>query len=1302
MASQEMKAQAADVAASALEKGKPAVVNSDGADEVERETKEGLKKEEELPQASFAHFLRIFSYGKTTDFLFMATGAVAAIGAGVTFPLMNVIFGNTIKNFSASANVNSSITPNSLMASTNRNSLYMVYLFIAKLVLVYVMMYSFRRVGTRLSAAIRFDYLKALFAQSVSELDKLPSGEAAQTITGGANVLQIGITDKLGTLLQFSALIIGSFVVAFIYSWRLTLVTSSAMLVIIVVFCVVIPIWIKMQKTVDFANGQATSIASETIGAIRMVIACGAESRMAQRHGKWIAEARRRGLKQSPLLGVQLGPLFFVMFADYALSFWYGVKLYQQNRIDNVGNVLIVLISIMLAVMSLGSVIGPLNAATKSAAAAADFFDMIDRPIMPRHGLKEPDVSAVEDIVFEGVTFAYPTRPHVKVMDNFSATFEKGKLTAIVGPSGSGKSTVVGLIERWYQLEPETGGRVVPKKASDNLEPATDEENVALAGTIRIGETQLKDVDMKWWRSQIGLVQQEPFIFNDTILANVAYGLVGTEWENADESITRAKVKEACEEAFADEFISRLPLGYDTQVGESGMKLSGGQRQRLAIARAIVKRPKILIFDEATSSIDVRGERIVQAALDRVAKDRTAITIAHRLSTIRKADKIIVVYKGRLVEQGSHDELVAINDGVYRNLVNAQQIMMGSDNKERGIEEEAMGIMNEKEDFETMEQNTVDEVPYKRKDIIRSFGKLLIENRKYLHWLALTVIGSVGGGAAVPVMAVLMANLITVFSDFLKGTQAMTDASERWSLAFVYLSIGVGISYFLVGWASNTLSVNISTTYRQQYYEGIVQKPVRFFDKDENSTGSLVSRISTDTTQLQELMGTNMGFVYIAMISLTSCVILGLVIGWKLALVALVAALPLTFTAGYYRLRYEIKFEKMNAAVFAESSKFASEAFGAVRTVTSLTLEDMILLRYEKLLKAHVDESEKKSRYRTIIFALSDSVNLLCMALTFWYGGKLLAAGEYNLKRWFIIYTAIIQGSEAAGNWMSFAPNMAQAAAASNRILSLREIKAKKVGKVIETSGGVDIEFKDVQYMYPSRDLPIFSSLNIHIKKGQFAALVGPSGCGKSTIISLLEQFYPVTNGAITFDGHDITDLDVKEYRRLISLVAQEATLFQGTIRENILLGVESATDAEMEKACRDAEIHDFIVSLPDGYGTDIGSKGVALSGGQKQRISIARALIRDPQVLLLDEATSSLDSESEKLIQSAFERAGKGRTMVVVAHRLATVQNADVIFVLGGSGAGGARVLEQGSHVELLERRGVYYQMCQSQALDR
>jgi ATP-binding cassette subfamily B (MDR/TAP) protein 1 len=273
--------------------------------------------------------------------------------------------------------------------------------------------------------------------------------------------------------------------------------------------------------------------------------------------------------------------------------------------------------------------------------------------------------------------------------------------------------------------------------------------------------------------------------------------------------------------------------------------------------------------------------------------------------------------------------------------------------------------------------------------------------------------------------------------------------------------------------------------------------------------------------------------------------------------------------------------------------------------------------------------------------------------------------------------------------------DMAQANAAANRILSFREISqpsSQKSSTIPSTSeGGPKIELSHVKFKYPTRDVPVFKDLNLSIEAGQFAALVGPSGCGKTTVVTLLERFYNPQSGSITLDGVDISTLDMATYRKSLSLVSQEPTLYKGSVRDNVVLGVNPSdvTDDDIQQACKDAEIHDFITSLPDGYDTDVGLKGVALSGGQKQRICIARALIRKPRVLLLDEATSSLDSESEKLVQAAFERAAKGRTMLVVAHRLATVQNADVIFVFGDG-----KVLEKGSHGELLRRRGLYWQM--------
>ncbi|KAL2064897.1 hypothetical protein VTL71DRAFT_4037 [Oculimacula yallundae] len=1269
---------------------------------------------------TFSHYWRIFTYSTVSDKSFLAVAAVAQIGTGTTLPLMNIVFGNLVGKFSDYFIPGSTTTKKEFQDGLNKLTLYLVYLFIARWFLSYFSMYAFRMVGLRMSAKLRLEYLKALVSLPISTLDTLPTGQASNTLTNTANTLQVGISEKLGMILQFLALIFAAVIIAFTYSWSLTLVTSSILVFISLVYGIVVPINIKLQKEMEHADEKASSIAGEVLASMRMIVACGAESRVAKKYSGWIQESLRRGLKMSPMMGAQFAPLFFAIYAVMALAFWFGFKLLDDGKIKNVGDILIVLMSVMMIAFSVSQTAGPIMAVTKAAAAATDFFAVIDAPKPSTSGLEAPEISSAKDIVFNSVTFAYPSRPHVTVLDNLNIEIESGKITAIVGASGSGKSTIVGLLERWYELDgdkrfvlPESAIKdekaekekkkkeEEDKKAGITEEPIVAAPAVELSGSISIGGHNIDTVGLKWWRSQIGIVQQEPFIFNDTIYKNVAYGLIGSQWEHADEATKKRLVEEACKESFADEYITRLPQGYDTPVGDAGIKLSGGQRQRLAIARSIIKRPTILILDEATSAIDVRGERLVQAALDKVSEGRTTITIAHRLSTIKKADKIIVLKKGRLIEQGTHDSLLSDENGAYWALVNAQKLSMGegfaeeSDLVETAKDPLVRALSTASGDAKAVEVEAV----WQPKSFFGSFGLLLVEQIKHWPWYLILVCSCAAAGSSYAIQAYFFAKIL--------GVTAITDpskrasATEHWALMFFVLALGCFVAYFTLGYSSTTISNHIASTYRQEYFQSILAKPIEFYDQEDNSSGTLSGRLSNDPTQLQQMLGINMAMVLAAIFSLLGCIIIAFVFGWKLTLVTVFVAMPVIMLAGFFRVRYEIQFEALNQAVFAESSKFAAEAIGGFRTVTGLTMEEMIARRYEMLLQDHVHKAFIKARWSTFVFAASDSVQLLCMALTFWYGGRLLASKEYEFLQFFVIYIAVINGAEGAGTLLSFGPNVAQAAAAANRILSFRtkpETDDKPVMELQDTKGGVKIEMRDLWFKYPTRDIPIFTGLNITIEKGQFAALVGPSGCGKTSIISLLERFYDPQKGKILCNGTNIHDLDIREYRKAISLVAQEPTLFQGTIKENILLGVDESTSLEkLHAACRDAEIHDFITSLPDGYNTDVGNRGIALSGGQKQRISIARALIRDPQILLLDEATSSLDSESEKLVQAAFERAANGRTMVVVAHRLATVQNADVIFVLGEG-----KVLETGDHASLLRRRGVYYQMCQSQALDR
>ncbi|KAF1913018.1 P-loop containing nucleoside triphosphate hydrolase protein [Ampelomyces quisqualis] len=1328
------------VTAQILEAGTTQKDNVAETFEVHEDGKNSVKKSGD---SNMKNYFRVFTYGTKFDFFLILLCCLTSIGSGITMPLMNIVFGQLVGTFTDYFIPGTTVTQGEFQAEINRLALFIFYLFIAKFVLSYLSLISIRISGLRMSAALRVAYLRALFAQPVSIIDTISPGKVSTRITTSSNTIQLAISQHFAMLFQSLSFVIGLYVVAFIKAWLLTLVASASLPFIVICYSLIIGPFFKVHKVTEKIHTEASAVAFEIFSSIRVVTAFGAEAKLGEQHEKLLDKAANNERAAAPLMGLMIAPSMVAMYGTFAISFWFGIKQYTNGKIGSVGDIAVVLFSVMAAVQSIGRVAGPIVAIAKAALAAGELFETIDAPIPDTSGFKEPEITAEADIHFDNVAFSYPSRPDIPILTGLDLHFEAGKVTAIVGPSGSGKSTIVGLVQRWYELHGTTSAPTVNKSADPSLadkkveeeavpkkskwyrkrnapakddgtkiDKSADDEKVqdevkklgpnTCTGTVRVGNTDLREVDLKWWRSKIGLVQQEPFLFNDTLYNNIIYGLCGTEHENLPKIEKMKMVEEACREAYADEFISKLPEGYETRVGESGIKLSGGQRQRIAIARSIIKQPPILILDEATSAIDVRTERIVQQALDRVSKNRTSIVIAHRLSTIRRADKIMVLRKGKLIEQGTHDELLAIEAGVYHGLVAAQNLAVEAEDED--LEDAALKKSttpnSEKDEINDQASYTSNEDPdYKPVGLFNSFGRLMYEQRH--HWLLyiIAIFGILGAGALYPIQAYVFAYMMQVFT--FTGDRLVKEGNF-WAGMFGVMAASVGFFYFVLGFASHLISVAVTRHYRQEYLDNMIRKRISFFDDQGHSPGSLTSRLSADCTQLQQLMSTEMSFAMIAFVNLVGSVIIAFVYGWKLTLVALFSALPIILAAGYFRMRIEIQFETDNAKVFENSSQFASEAVGGFRTVISLIMEDLIGDRYDTLLKGHVKQAFGAARFGTLIFAASDSAELACMALAFWYGGTLLARREYDIVGFFVVYMGTVFGAVAAGMWFSVAPNMAQATGAANRILMMRAGEKDDDESYTDmkiSDEGVSVEFRNVDFTYKSRQVPVLSNLNLKVEAGQFAALVGASGCGKSTTISLLERFYDPTHGTILFNTQSITSLRPSTYRSHLALVSQEPTLYEGTIHENVALSVPSATSAAVEAACRDAQMHDFITSLPSGYATRLGPKGTSLSGGQKQRLALARALLRNPNLLLLDEATSSLDSESETLVQRAIERAAgaQRRTVIAVAHRLATIQNAHVIFVLGAG-----RVLEKGDHQGLLRKRGVYWQMCQAQALDR
>lgn len=449
-----------------------------------------------------------------------------------------------------------------------------------------------------------------------------------------------------------------------------------------------------------------------------------------------------------------------------------------------------------------------------------------------------------------------------------------------------------------------------------------------------------------------------------------------------DEERKRELVKQACIESNADEFIQSFPDAYDTVVGERGSLLSGGQRQRVAIARSIISNPHILLLDEATSALDPRAEAVVQAALDRVSRSRTTILIAHKLSTVKKADNIAVMNKGQVIEQGTHESLLEAQ-GAYWKLVNAQSLTSEheeatSDTDKESQEPQPMAL-EKVATGKSVQSGIPGEARPETEDVSRKMSlfkclvKIFYEQRR--HWIFVTcgIIASVAGGGAFPAQAILFSRVVTVFQ---LSRDKIQSRANFWSLMFFILALGVQVSYASIGLFLTISAFRIMRFYRSEYFGAMLSQDIEYFDLPENSSGSLTARLSTDPQALQDLISLNIGLILIVIVNVVSSSILALATGWKVALVTLFGCLPPLFLAGFTRMRMEMQSQDKNAKLYLESARFASEAVGAIRTVSSLTLETKVYDNYAERLRGPVSRSYRHLGISMILFALSDSIDL--------------------------------------------------------------------------------------------------------------------------------------------------------------------------------------------------------------------------------------------------------------------------------------------------------------------------------------
>ncbi|CAG7872591.1 hypothetical protein BRARA_F03156 [Brassica rapa] len=1221
---------------------------------------------------SFRSIRSIFMHADGVDWVLMGLGLIGAVGDGFTTPLVLLITSKLMNNLGGS-----SFNTETFMQSISKNAVALLYVACGSWVVCFLEGYCWTRTGERQTARMREKYLRAVLRQDVGyfDLHVTSTSDVITSVSSDSFVIQDVLSEKLPNFLMSASMFVGSYIVGFILLWRLAIVGLPFIVLLVIPGLMYGRALISISSKIREEYNEAGFVAEQAISSVRTVYAFSGERKTISKFSAALQGSVKLGIRQGLAKGITIGSNG-ITFAMWGFMSWYGSRMVMYHGAQG-GTVFAVAAAVAIGGVSLGGGLSNLKYFFEAASVGERIMEVINR--VPKIDSNNPEGLKLEkvrgEVEFKHVKFVYPSRPETSIFEDFCLRVPSGKTVALVGGSGSGKSTVISLLQRFYN---------------------------PVAGEILIDGVSIDKLQVKWLRSQMGLVSQEPALFATSIKENILFG---------KEDATMDDVVEAAKASNAHNFISQLPNGYETQVGERGVQMSGGQKQRIAIARAIIKSPTILLLDEATSALDSESERVVQEALENASIGRTTILIAHRLSTIRNADVITVVRNGHVVETGSHDELMDNIDGQYASLVRLQQIEKDDSSVNMSVNVQTSPTLDPTKDFRSCSRvstlsrssstnsvtgsSIVKNLSKDDKPPLPSFKRLLAMNLPEWKQALYGCISATLFGAIQPAYAYSLGSMVSVY--FLTSHDEIKEKTRIYALSFV----GLAVLSFLINISQHYnfayMGEYLTKRVRERMLSKVLTFEVGWFDRDENSSGAICSRLAKDANVVRSLVGDRMALLVQTISAVTIACTMGLVIAWRLALV-MIAVQPLIIVCFYTRRVLLKNMSKKAIKAQDESSKLAAEAVSNVRTITAFSSQERIMKMLEKAQENPRRESIRQSWFAGIGLAMSQSLTTCTWALDFWYGGRLIEDGYITAKALFETFMILVSTGRVIADAGSMTTDLAKG---SDAVGSVFAVLDRYTSIDPEDPEGYEperltgrVEFLNVDFSYPTRpDVMIFSDFSIDIDAAKSTAIVGPSGSGKSTVIGLIERFYDPVKGVVKIDGRDLRSYNLRSLRQHIALVSQEPTLFAGTIRENIVYGRASdkIDESEIIEAARAANAHDFITSLTDGYDTYCGDRGVQLSGGQKQRIAIARAVLKNPSVLLLDEATSALDSQSERVVQDALERVMVGRTSVVIAHRLSTIQNCDAIAVLDKG-----KLVERGTHSSLLAKgsTGVYFSL--------
>ena len=1156
---------------------------------------------------------------------------------------------------------------------------------------VFMRRYSGGKLSLDVQHDLRTEMLGALSRLDGARQDEIHTGQLVSRSISDINMIQ--------SLLSFIPMTIGS---ALLFVVSIIIMLALSPLLTVVALAVAPALWIIALRSrrklfpaswhAQQQSGEVAAIVDESVGGVRVVKGFGQEEQELERmedasSGLYSSRVRMArlmarfnpALQAVPTLG-QVGVL--------ALGGWLAI-----HGSISLGTFLA--FSTYLAQMS-----GPVRMLTalvtigqEARASVIRVMEVIDsRPVItdkPGAPALPADAAGIE---FDDVRFGYvPSEP---VLRGLSLRVNPGETVAVVGTSGSGKSTISLLLPRFYDVS---------------------------GGAVRVGGHDVRDVTQDSLRAAIGLVMEESFLFSDTVRSNIAYGRP----DATDEQILAA-----ARAAEAEEFITELPQGYDTVVGEQGLTLSGGQRQRVALARALITDPRLLLLDDATSAVDPRLEAEIHATLSRVMRGRTTLLIAHRRSTLHLADRIAVLDNGRVADVGTHDELTG-RCPLYRLLlsgpgddvegVDAGELAYYENDPaaapaaDRQVTPELWDAANAPASRARGQGRTeaghgfdgvmgslpptpellaqVDALPPARdlpqvSQVQARAGDRHFTLSRLLRPLAIALLAGLilDGLDALATLAIpaLVRNGID------NGVQAKAFG------AVVTVSI-IGLAIVFADWLVNiaeTLVVGrngerLLYTLRVKIFAQLQRLGLDFYERE--LAGRIMTRMTTDVDALSSFFQTGLITMVSSVMTFFGVLIALLIINLRLGLVVLCIVPVLVVATVVFRARSARAYQDAREKVSVVNADFAENVAG-LRVTQAYRREDQNQARFAQRSDSYRVARMRAQRLIALYFPFVQTLSTVAGAIVLIVATGEVRSGALTAGA-LIAYLLYIDMVFAPVQQMSQVFDGYQQAVVGLRrikdLLRLRTSTPEAADPVPVTKLRGRIELRDVRFGYETANRDAINGVSLTIEPAETVALVGQTGAGKSTLVKLIARFYDVTGGVVLVDGVDVRDYDLAQYRHRLGVVPQEAYLFAGTVREAIAYGRPGATDAEVEAAARAVGAHDMIARLPAGYYHPIAERGRNLSAGQRQLLALARAQLVDPDILLLDEATAALDLASEAAVNRATEQLTSRRTTIVVAHRLTTAASADRIVVMDGG-----RIAEVGTHDQLVAAGGTYAEL--------